>query len=89
MRPALPSDQLRAASRPTTKRPTAGGEGERYAAGAGMDAYLAKPMAIERLRATLERWLLIKEAETAIRKLRSAGRTERRAFAVLVLLRRR
>jgi CheY-like chemotaxis protein len=34
------------------------GEEERCLA-AGMDAYLAKPVAIERLRATLERWLAI------------------------------
>ena len=36
------------------------GEEERCLA-AGMDAYLAKPVAIERLRATLERWLAIVE----------------------------
>jgi CheY-like chemotaxis protein len=29
---------------------------------AGMDAYLAKPVAIDRLRATLERWLPIRES---------------------------
>ena len=34
------------------------GEEERCLA-AGMDAYLAKPVSIERLRATLERWLPI------------------------------
>ena len=36
------------------------GEEERCLA-AGMDAYLAKPVAIDRLRATLERWLAIVE----------------------------
>jgi|GEM_PF-380563 len=36
------------------------GEEERCLA-AGMDAYLAKPVAIERLRATLERWLPISD----------------------------
>jgi signal transduction histidine kinase/HPt (histidine-containing phosphotransfer) domain-containing protein/ActR/RegA family two-component response regulator/prephenate dehydratase len=40
------------------------GEEERCLA-AGMDAYLAKPVAIERLRATLERWLLIGEGAIA------------------------
>jgi signal transduction histidine kinase/CheY-like chemotaxis protein/HPt (histidine-containing phosphotransfer) domain-containing protein len=37
------------------------GEEERCL-GAGMDAYLAKPVAIDRLRATLERWLPIGDA---------------------------
>jgi CheY-like chemotaxis protein len=40
------------------------GEEERCLA-AGMDAYLAKPVAIDRLRATLERWLPIVEGATA------------------------
>jgi CheY-like chemotaxis protein/HPt (histidine-containing phosphotransfer) domain-containing protein len=41
------------------------GEEERCLA-AGMDAYLAKPVAIDRLRATLERWLAIGDtAQTA------------------------
>jgi signal transduction histidine kinase/HPt (histidine-containing phosphotransfer) domain-containing protein/FixJ family two-component response regulator len=40
------------------------GEEERCLA-AGMDAYLAKPVAIERLRATLERWLPIGEGAAA------------------------
>jgi CheY-like chemotaxis protein/HPt (histidine-containing phosphotransfer) domain-containing protein len=40
------------------------GEEERCLA-AGMDAYLAKPVAIERLRATLERWLPIGEGAIA------------------------
>ncbi len=40
------------------------GEEERCLA-AGMDAYLAKPVAIERLRATLERWLPIGDPAAA------------------------
>src|SRR5271167_503636 len=40
------------------------GEEERCLA-AGMDAYLAKPVAIDRLRATLERWLPIGEGAQA------------------------
>ena len=40
------------------------GEEERCLA-AGMDAYLAKPVNIDRLRATLERWLPIDETATA------------------------
>jgi PAS domain S-box-containing protein len=40
------------------------GEEERCLA-AGMDAYLAKPVAIERLRATLERWLPISDGTAA------------------------
>jgi CheY-like chemotaxis protein/HPt (histidine-containing phosphotransfer) domain-containing protein len=40
------------------------GEEERCLA-AGMDAYLAKPVAIDRLRATLERWLPIGDGATA------------------------
>jgi CheY-like chemotaxis protein len=32
---------------------------------AGMDAYLAKPVAVERLRATLERWVVIGDGATA------------------------
>jgi GAF domain-containing protein/DNA-binding response OmpR family regulator len=40
------------------------GEEERCLA-AGMDAYLAKPVAIDRLRATLERWLSIGDSATA------------------------
>jgi GAF domain-containing protein/ActR/RegA family two-component response regulator/HPt (histidine-containing phosphotransfer) domain-containing protein len=39
------------------------GEEERCL-GAGMDAYLAKPVAIERLRATIERWLPVGDAAT-------------------------
>jgi CheY-like chemotaxis protein len=38
------------------------GEEERCLA-TGMDAYLSKPVNIERLRATLERWLLIRASE--------------------------
>jgi CheY-like chemotaxis protein/HPt (histidine-containing phosphotransfer) domain-containing protein len=41
------------------------GEEERCLA-AGMDAYLAKPVAIERLRATLERWLPIGDGMAAL-----------------------
>jgi signal transduction histidine kinase/ActR/RegA family two-component response regulator/HPt (histidine-containing phosphotransfer) domain-containing protein len=41
------------------------GEEERCLA-AGMDAYLAKPVAIERLRATLERWLPIGDDMAAL-----------------------
>jgi signal transduction histidine kinase/CheY-like chemotaxis protein/HPt (histidine-containing phosphotransfer) domain-containing protein len=40
------------------------GEEERCLA-AGMDAYLAKPVAIDRLRATLERWLAIGDSAQA------------------------
>ncbi|MBV8187673.1 MAG: response regulator [Alphaproteobacteria bacterium] len=40
------------------------GEEERCLA-AGMDAYLAKPVSMERLRATLQRWLLIGEGDGA------------------------
>jgi CheY-like chemotaxis protein/HPt (histidine-containing phosphotransfer) domain-containing protein len=40
------------------------GEEERCLA-AGMDAYLVKPMSIERLRATLQRWLPIQEESSA------------------------
>jgi CheY-like chemotaxis protein/HPt (histidine-containing phosphotransfer) domain-containing protein len=40
------------------------GEEERCLA-AGMDAYLAKPVAIDRLRATLERWLAIGDSAAA------------------------
>jgi CheY-like chemotaxis protein/HPt (histidine-containing phosphotransfer) domain-containing protein len=40
------------------------GEEERCLA-AGMDAYLAKPVAIDRLRATLERWLAIDDGPAA------------------------
>ena len=40
------------------------GEEERCLA-AGMDAYLAKPVAIDRLRATLERWLAIGDSARA------------------------
>ena len=43
------------------------GEEERCLA-AGMDAYLAKPVNIERLRATLERWLPVSAAPTACRR---------------------
>jgi signal transduction histidine kinase/CheY-like chemotaxis protein/HPt (histidine-containing phosphotransfer) domain-containing protein len=43
--------------------------------GAGMDAYLAKPVSIERLRATLERWLPIdRGARDRAKRCASAGR---------------
>ena len=45
------------------------GEEERCLA-AGMDAYLAKPVAIARLRATLERWIEIGEIEPVPRSTR-------------------
>jgi HPt (histidine-containing phosphotransfer) domain-containing protein len=41
------------------------GEEERCLA-SGMDAYLVKPVTIERLRATLERWLPIEEEASSI-----------------------
>jgi CheY-like chemotaxis protein/HPt (histidine-containing phosphotransfer) domain-containing protein len=41
------------------------GEEERCLA-VGMDAYLAKPVAIERLRATLERWLAVADAAMTV-----------------------
>jgi PAS domain S-box-containing protein len=49
------------------------GEEERCL-GAGMDAYLAKPVSIERLRSTLERWLTI--ADTAGEPVRPQGEEE-------------
>jgi two-component system, NarL family, sensor histidine kinase EvgS len=42
------------------------GEEERCLA-SGMDAYLVKPVSIEQLRATLERWLPIQE-ESSVRR---------------------
>ena len=59
------------------------GEEERCLA-AGMDAYLAKPVAIDRLRATLERWLPIGDGAAApsagagARSTAGAGRLARR-----------
>jgi HPt (histidine-containing phosphotransfer) domain-containing protein len=48
------------------------GEEERCLA-VGMDAYLAKPVAIERLRATLERWLPIGDGAPAAAPSAGAG----------------
>jgi signal transduction histidine kinase/DNA-binding NarL/FixJ family response regulator len=48
------------------------GEEERCLA-AGMDAYLVKPVSIERLRATLERWLPIREEEGSARDQRDGS----------------
>src|SRR5262249_22702376 len=57
------------------------GEEERCLA-AGMDAYLAKPVAIERLRATLERWLPISDtAMAAMSAARTAAATDRNMLA--------
>src|SRR5262249_38324283 len=45
----------------------------------GMDAYLAKPIAIEQLRATLERWLAVHEGK---RRKRGPGAEPGRATAI-------
>jgi signal transduction histidine kinase len=52
------------------------GEEERCLA-AGMDAYLAKPVAIERLRATLERWLPIGEGAIASSRVGTGAAIDR------------
>jgi signal transduction histidine kinase/GAF domain-containing protein/CheY-like chemotaxis protein/HPt (histidine-containing phosphotransfer) domain-containing protein len=52
------------------------GEEERCLA-AGMDAYLAKPVAIERLRATLERWLPLGDGGTATTTRRTGAAIDR------------
>jgi CheY-like chemotaxis protein len=57
------------------------GEEERCLA-AGMDAYLAKPVAIDRLRATLERWLAIGEgAEAAAQSAGPGAAIDRNVLA--------
>ena len=56
------------------------GEEERCLA-VGMDAYLAKPVAIDRLRATLQRWLAIGEGAVAVRSAGSAGAIDRTVLA--------
>jgi signal transduction histidine kinase/DNA-binding NarL/FixJ family response regulator len=44
---------------------------EEHCLASGMDAYLAKPVSIERLRATLERWLPIQDKRVGGQTLRS------------------
>jgi signal transduction histidine kinase/HPt (histidine-containing phosphotransfer) domain-containing protein/putative methionine-R-sulfoxide reductase with GAF domain len=56
------------------------GEEERCLA-AGMDAYLAKPVAIERLRATLERWLPIGEGASAASRAGTGAAIDRSVLA--------
>jgi signal transduction histidine kinase/FixJ family two-component response regulator len=57
------------------------GEEERCLA-AGMDAYLAKPVAIDRLRATLERWLAIGDgAEAAPQSAGASAAIDRNVLA--------
>jgi signal transduction histidine kinase/ActR/RegA family two-component response regulator/HPt (histidine-containing phosphotransfer) domain-containing protein len=56
------------------------GEEERCLA-AGMDAYLAKPVAIERLRATLERWLPIGEGAIAASPVGAGAAIDRSVLA--------
>jgi CheY-like chemotaxis protein/HPt (histidine-containing phosphotransfer) domain-containing protein len=56
------------------------GEEERCLA-AGMDAYLAKPVAIDRLRATLERWLPIGEGAIAASRGGSGAAIDRSVLA--------
>ncbi len=56
------------------------GEEERCLA-AGMDAYLAKPVAIERLRATLERWLAIGDGAAAAPSGGSSAAIDRNVLA--------
>jgi signal transduction histidine kinase/HPt (histidine-containing phosphotransfer) domain-containing protein/ActR/RegA family two-component response regulator len=56
------------------------GEEERCLA-AGMDAYLAKPVAIERLRATLERWLPIGDDATAAPSAGAGAAIDRNVLA--------
>jgi signal transduction histidine kinase/DNA-binding response OmpR family regulator len=56
------------------------GEEERCLA-AGMDAYLAKPVAIDRLRATLERWLSIGDSASAEQPAGAGGAIDRSILA--------
>jgi GAF domain-containing protein/FixJ family two-component response regulator/HPt (histidine-containing phosphotransfer) domain-containing protein len=56
------------------------GEEERCLA-VGMDAYLAKPVAIERLRATLERWLPIGDGASAAPSARTSAAIDRSVLA--------
>jgi CheY-like chemotaxis protein len=56
------------------------GEEERFLA-AGTDAYLAKPVAIDRLRATLERWLPIGDGATAGQPARAGAAIDRGVLA--------
>jgi CheY-like chemotaxis protein/HPt (histidine-containing phosphotransfer) domain-containing protein/anti-sigma regulatory factor (Ser/Thr protein kinase) len=56
------------------------GEEERCLA-AGMDAYLAKPVAIDRLCATLERWLPIGNGATAARSAGAGAAIDRNVLA--------
>jgi CheY-like chemotaxis protein/HPt (histidine-containing phosphotransfer) domain-containing protein len=56
------------------------GEEERCLA-AGVDAYLAKPVAIERLRATLERWLPIGEGAIAASSAGAGAAIDRNVLA--------
>jgi CheY-like chemotaxis protein/HPt (histidine-containing phosphotransfer) domain-containing protein len=56
------------------------GEEERCLA-AGMDAYLAKPVAIDRLRATLERWLPIGEGAIATSPVGTGAAIDRSVLA--------
>jgi PAS domain S-box-containing protein len=56
------------------------GEEERCLA-AGMDAYLAKPVAIARLRATLQRWLAIGDMAAAAAKAPAAAAIDRSVLA--------
>jgi signal transduction histidine kinase/HPt (histidine-containing phosphotransfer) domain-containing protein/ActR/RegA family two-component response regulator len=56
------------------------GEEERCLA-AGMDAYLAKPVAIDRLRATLERWLAIGDGAMAAPSAGAGAAIDRNVLA--------